>query len=339
MTNHKKITDKNHQSSNCNDANSLLLPSGFYDLLFDEAKKNHDYINQILDGFFFRNYQLIKTPLVEFEENFNNDQNYFFDQKQCFHSIDNISGKKLILRNDITLQIKRLLTTRLQNIELPLKLCYVGDVFCANNEELYGDRQQTQIGCEIIGDKSEESNFDIIETTIEVLKKVGLTKLIINFSLPDFLSVFVNQLSLNEIQKQQLTKIILEKNLSAIKILTPQYYDLIKEIILNNHNFIELISNIKKHFSSLDLNLELEKITKIYQFIIENFPLITPTFTFFIDNSRQYHHSFAFEIFYENFTYPIAIAGRYKIITSNKTFDAVGSTIYINHLRKINFKK
>ena len=49
--------------------------------------------------------------------------------------------------------------------------------------------------------------------------------------------------------------------------------------------------------------------------------------------------SFAFEIFYENFTYPIAIAGRYKIITSNKTFDAVGSTIYINHLRKINFKK
>jgi ATP phosphoribosyltransferase regulatory subunit len=325
------------QSPNVNNSDSLLLPNGFYDLLFDEAKKNHDYINQILDGFFARNFNLIKTPLLEFEENFHNDQNYFFDQKQCFHSIDSISGKKLILRNDITLQIKRLLTTRLQNIELPLKLCYVGDVFCANNEELYGDRQQTQIGCEIIGDKSEESNLDIIETTIEVLKKAGLTKLIINFSLPDFLSVFVNQLSLNEIQKQQLTKIILEKNLSAIKILTPQYYDLIKEIILNNHDFIGLVSNIKKHFSSLDLNLELEKITKIYQFIIENFPIITPTFTFFIDNSRQYHHSFAFEIFYENFTYPIAIAGRYKIITANKTFDAVGSTIYINHLRKINF--
>jgi ATP phosphoribosyltransferase regulatory subunit len=329
------------QSPNVNNSDSLLLPNGFYDLLFDEAKKNHNYINQILEGFFAKNFNLIKTSLLEFEENFSYDQNYFFNPDQCFHSIDSISGKKLILRNDITLQIKRLLTTRLQNIELPLKICYVGDVFCANNEELYGDRQQTQIGCEIIGDKSEESNFDIIETTIEVLKKVGLTKLIINFSLPDFLEIFINQLSLNEIQKQHLTKIILEKNLTEIKIFTPQYFDLIKKIILNNHDFIGLTSIIKKYFSTLEaneaINLELKKISEIYQFIVKNFPEIIPTFSFFTDNSRQYHHSFAFEIFYENFTYPIAIAGRYKIITANKTFDAVGSTIYINHLRKINF--
>jgi hypothetical protein len=55
--------------------------------------------------------------------------------------------------------------------------------------------------------------------------------------------------------------------------------------------------------------------------------------------STQYHHSIAFEIFYENFTYPIAIGGRYNINTPNKIFQAIGSTIYMNHLRKIDVEE
>ena len=131
-----------------------LLPVGFYDLLFDEAEKNHENINTALGGFLKAGYRLVKTPLVEFEDNFSSEQ-----MKNSFRATDVISGKNLIFRNDITLQISRLLATRLKEEKLPLKLCYVGDVLCAKSENLYADRQQTQVGVELIGCDKEKSNF------------------------------------------------------------------------------------------------------------------------------------------------------------------------------------
>ena len=65
---------KNQLTSQDN-INNTLLPAGFYDLLFFEAKKNHQDINKILEGIFAKDFNLIKTPLLEFEENFNNDKN------------------------------------------------------------------------------------------------------------------------------------------------------------------------------------------------------------------------------------------------------------------------
>ena len=147
----KKIFSKsnNNNIQTLNPLQNHLLPSGFYDLLFDEAKDSHQKINIILEGFFQRNFQLIKTPLLEFEDSFFFPKNYSNNSQNYFRTIDNISAKTLVLRNDITLQINRLLATRLKNFELPLKLCYVGDVLHTANDQLYGDRQQTQIGCEI----------------------------------------------------------------------------------------------------------------------------------------------------------------------------------------------
>jgi ATP phosphoribosyltransferase regulatory subunit len=328
---------KNQLTSQDN-INNTLLPAGFYDLLFLEAKKNHQDINKILEGFFAKDFNLIKTPLLEFEENFNNDKNFSATSNLCFRSIDNISAKGLILRSDITLQIKRLLNTRLQDAILPLKLCYVGDVFRTHTDELYGDRQQTQIGCEIIGDDSDDADFIIIETTLQALLNLGLNNLTINFCLADFLIIFVNELPIDSRVKEQLIKIISQKNLSEIKILVPQHYNLIKEIILNNHDFFELVKLLEINFSSLLISKQILKIKKIHNFINDKFPKITACFTMFSDASTQYHHSLAFDIFYDNFIYPIAVGGRYKITTLNKIFQAVGSTIYMNHLRKIDIR-
>jgi len=167
-----------------------LLPVGFYDLLFDEAEKNHENINNALATFLEAGYRLVKTPLVEFEDNFSSEE-----AKNSFRATDVISGKNLIFRNDITLQISRLLATRLSEEKLPLKLCYVGDVLCAKSDNLYADRQQTQVGVEIIGCDEEKSNLEIIETLLAALKKLSMKNLLIEFSLPNFLGIFLDEIS------------------------------------------------------------------------------------------------------------------------------------------------
>ncbi len=299
-----------------------LLPVGFYDLLFDEAEKNHQNINLVLQVFFDAKYRLIKTPLVEFEENFSHSE-----IRNSLRTTDVISGKNLILRNDITPQISRLLATRLKDEKLPLKLCYVGDVLCAKSEEIYSNRQQTQAGLEIIGCDFEQSNFEIVEVVLGALKKLTVKNLLIEFSLPDFLDIFLDEIATEN--KDELREAIMKKNISLIRSLAGSYAGIINEIVLSNNNLQELTSKISAQIKSEKILSQLKKAQKISEFFSsKNFSDIELRFDLFGDHEASYHHEISFDIFCKNFSYPIARGGRYKINNIN----AVGATIYMNTL-------
>ena len=87
------------------------------------------------------------------------------------------------------------------------------------------------------------------------------------------------------------------------------------------------------------MNPEIAKILdngkKLMIFLQENFEKIKFNFDLFGDNKFSYHNNIAFDIFASDFRYPIAKGGCYSIEFDNKKIDAVGSTIYINFLRKI----
>lgn len=314
-------------------APSRLLPIGFYDLLFDEAEKNHRNINKILSVFFAASYRLIKTPLVEFEENF-----ITLEKENSFRATDIISGKSLVFRNDITLQICRLLDSRLKNKQLPLRLCYVGDVLCAKSDGLYADRQQTQLGIELIGCDKEKSNFEIIEILLVALQKLKLKNLLIEFSLPGFLEIFLGEVCQikSEEKKQELLEAVMKKNLSAIKKLAEKDYEIIKEIATLNTDLKTLskrilaaVKNAKTNLKKISDKLSLAQ--EILQFLQKEFPQIEIGFDLFGDHKTSYHSEISFDVFCANFSYPIARGGRYKI----NDLDAVGATIYMNRLRKI----
>lgn len=284
-----------------------LLPVGFYDLLFDEAEKTHDNVNKILSGFFAQGYRLIKAPLIEFEENFSKRET-----QNSFRLTDVISGKNMVLRNDITPQISRLLNTRLKQDNLPLKICYVGDVLYAKSEELYADRQQTQVGFEIIGCDKKHSNLEVIKLLLSALKQIKTEDLLIEFCLPGFLEKFLaeNQITYSP----ELREAIMKKNISLIRSLAKDKAGLIENIALNNE------------ISSSDIPL----VKETSQFLTQNFPEVKVRFDLFGDHDSSYHHEIYFDVFSKNFSYPIARGGRYKI----NDLDSVGATIYMNRLRK-----
>ncbi len=303
---------------------SRLLPIGFYDLLFDEAEANHKKINSALDFFMQRQYRLVKTPLIEFAQNFSDTE-----IADSFFTIDAISGQNLVLRNDITLQISRLLDSRLKNQKLPIKICYVGDVLLKKSSELYADRQSTQLGVEIIGCDKEKSNFEIIETILKILPKIAVKNLLIEFSLPHFAELFLQELKIKN--RDELLEAMQKKDLSLIKKLAKENSDIISEVALSNDNLKALSKKIIAKIKSPKIVAELIRATKIADFVEKNFAQVQICFDLFGDNQTSYHKDIAFNIFCGDFSYPIARGGRYKI----NDIDAVGATIYINHLRKI----
>jgi ATP phosphoribosyltransferase regulatory subunit len=301
-----------------------LLPAGFYDLLFDEAEKNHENVNLALATFLKAGYRLIKTPLVEFENNFSTAET-----KNSFRTTDVISGENIIFRNDITPQISRLLSTRLKQEKLPLKLCYVGDVLCAKNEELHADRQQTQAGIEIIGCDEAKSDFEIISTLLAALKKLGRKNLLIEFSAPDFFEIFCDEMKIKN--KIELRVAVMKKNLSEIKKLAGKNYEIISKIVLYNDNLKNLTAELFTKTKSQKISDELKKAQKISEFLQKKFPEIEVRFDLFGDHESSYHHGISFDVFCGDFSYPVARGGRYKINETN----AVGATIYMNRLRKV----
>ena len=308
--------------------NKRLLPLGFYELTTSEAKKNYEYTKFTLESFMNDNYQLIKTSLIEFEENYDKK-----NLENTFKFIDNISGKNLFFRNDITVQISKYISASFNDLDIPIKLCYYGDVVCLNSDEIYRERQQTQIGCEIIGSKDIKSCFEVIKSTLNALEKINITDLNISISLPDFLEIFLENIDLKN--KDQLKDAIINKRISDIKILAKNYQELITEIVLKNNNFENLDKKIRAQFASSKIAKILDNGKELMIFLQTNFEKIKFNFDLFGDNKFSYHNNIAFDIFAGNFRYPIAKGGCYSIECENKKIDAVGSTIYINFLRKI----
>lgn len=299
-----------------------LLPVGFYDLIFEDAEKNHEKINKALEYFMESGYRLVKPPLIEFLASAQDEQN-----AQSFSFTDKISGDELILRSDITLQIARLISRISKSEKLPLKICYVGDAIIKESGELYADRQSTQLGIEIVGDY-QDSNFEIVAMILQILPQIIDKEISIEFSIPEFAEIFCDALNLKSLD---LIEAIKSKNLSKIEEIAKNDCDLIKDIALNNESLRNLSNDILDVTNDKRIAQKLQEMAMMEEFLSANFKNVQVNFDLFGDNRSSYHKDLYFDVFCEGFSYPIARGGRYDLQGVN----SVGATIYMNYLRKI----
>ena len=110
--------------------NNDLLPEGFKVLLPNNAEKEEFLSRKILDILNKNGYLLVKTPLLEYEDNKSNT--YTFNLKILSHEpfilMEPSTKKILVIRPDITPQIAKLASTKLNHINRPLRLMYSGEV-------------------------------------------------------------------------------------------------------------------------------------------------------------------------------------------------------------------
>ncbi len=337
------------ENSKNNQLNKKLMPIGFYDLIFAEAENNHRQVNDILEYFMGQGYRLIKPSLVEFANQYLQD-NKNSKSENLLYFTDLFSGENMVFRNDITSQIARILNSSLANYNLPLKLCYSGDVIASKSDELYAHRQQTQLGFEIIHYTEHYSEIEVVEKTLFAVNNIllpqlnndnFLPKILIEFSLPKFLEKLLNEF--NVASSQLLIQAIFDKNISNTKNLFSQVknldilkQELLIEIMLNNRNLDNIIGKIIDCNVSNIIVLMIDKVKKINQLLKDKFPNIEVCFDLFGNKKSNDYFGLFFEVFVGNFSYPIARGGSYKISADNakeSLIDAVGATIYINHLR------
>lgn len=84
-------------------------------------------------------------------------------------------GTQIALRPEMTTPVARLVSTRMRDAQLPLRLSYVASAYRYENPQEGRMREMTQAGLELIGPSSLDADAESLFTAIEALDSLGLT--------------------------------------------------------------------------------------------------------------------------------------------------------------------
>jgi ATP phosphoribosyltransferase regulatory subunit len=149
-----------------------LLPESISDILPAEARRIEELRRSLLDLFRTYGYELVMPPLLEYTESLLSGTGRDMDL-QMFKLVDQISGRTMGLRADITPQVARI-DAHLLNRQGVTRLCYAGSVVHTRPQALSATREPLQVGAEIYGHAGMEADLEVQELLLASLKCVGI---------------------------------------------------------------------------------------------------------------------------------------------------------------------
>ena len=149
-----------------------LLPENVEDILPGEARRIEALRRTILDVFAVHGYEIVMPPLIEYVESLLTGTGRDLDL-QTFKLVDQMSGRTLGVRADITPQVARI-DAHLLNRRGVARLCYAGSVLRARPGGAGATREPLQIGAEIYGHAGIESDIEIQRLMMRSLAAAGI---------------------------------------------------------------------------------------------------------------------------------------------------------------------
>ena len=149
-----------------------LLPENIEDILPQEAMKIELLRRRLLDLFFAGGFELVIPPLVEFTDSLLTGTGHDLELR-TFKVVDQLSGRMLGVRADITPQVARI-DAHLLNRKGVTRLCYCGSVLHARPATPAATREPIQIGAEIYGHSGVGSDLEIQALLVKALKAAGV---------------------------------------------------------------------------------------------------------------------------------------------------------------------
>ena len=157
-----------------------LLPEHIADVLPSEARKIEELRRLMLDNFRLYGYELVMPPLLEYVESLMTGAGQDTELR-TFKLVDQISGRMLGLRADMTTQVARI-DAHLLNRASVTRLCYAGSVLHTRPSGLHTTREPLQIGAEIYGHAGLEADAEIQELALASLALAGFTDVRLDLS-------------------------------------------------------------------------------------------------------------------------------------------------------------
>ncbi|MFV0477858.1 MAG: ATP phosphoribosyltransferase regulatory subunit [Parahaliea sp.] len=158
-----------------NSVDRWQLPDGVEEVLPKQAAVAEHLRRHLLDLFRSWGYQLVIPPLVEFTESLLVGLGADLDLL-TFKVTDQLSGRSLGLRADITPQVARIDAHSLAETGVT-RLCYAGSILHTKAKTPARSRSPIQLGAELYGDDSPAADLEIIHLMLATLAQAGLSEI------------------------------------------------------------------------------------------------------------------------------------------------------------------
>jgi ATP phosphoribosyltransferase regulatory subunit len=149
-----------------------LLPEFIEDILPAQAMRIENLRRRILDLFFERGYELVIPPLLEYTDSLLTGTGHDLELR-TFKVVDQLSGRMMGLRADITPQVARI-DAHLLNRGGVTRLCYCGSVLHTRPAGTAATREPIQIGAELYGEPGVEADLEILRLLSQALELAGV---------------------------------------------------------------------------------------------------------------------------------------------------------------------
>jgi ATP phosphoribosyltransferase regulatory subunit len=149
-----------------------VLPEYIEDILPAEAMRIEGLRRKILDLFFAKKYELVIPPLLEYVDSLLTGTGHDLELR-TFKVVDQLSGRMMGVRADITPQVARI-DAHLLNSTGVTRLCYCGSVLHTRPLSPGATREPMQIGAEIYGAAGVEADVEILELLCRALELAGV---------------------------------------------------------------------------------------------------------------------------------------------------------------------
>ena len=303
------------------------LPDGVDELLPPKALEVEMLRRKLIDSYLSSGYEFITPPLLELSETIGGEAHDEI-KSHAFSFKDNLTGKNLSIRPDISEQASRIDAYRIQSNDT-VRLCYAGEVVKSKSSKVLRSRTTIQVGAEIFGDSSKNAELESIGLMLDSLEvaevenitlslgHAGLTASILQPFKKLGIEVFSNiEMALSKKSKSDLNNIISNdhKNKGSLLALcdmygTPEILSKAKD----EFSYIEQSASYLEHLNSIveDIDKKTEVNIHIDLGEIQGF---------------KYHNGIVFSAYSELASYVLAKGGRYDGLRKSSDQDrpAVG---------------
>jgi len=207
-----------------------LLPEFLEDILPAEALRIERLRSEILQLFRVHGYQLVMPPMLEYVESLLTGTGRDMDLA-TFRLVDQLSGRHMGLRADITPQVARI-DAHLLNLQGVTRLCYAGSVLHTLPSGLRQTREPLQVGAELYGHAGIESDVEVQRLMLAALSTAGVAHIHLDLGHVGIYRSLANEGGLTPPLEQSVFEALQGKDIPALAELTSALKPSVRDALL-----------------------------------------------------------------------------------------------------------
>ncbi len=314
-----------------------LLPEFVEDILPDEALHIETMRRKIMDLLLVNGYQHVMPPLLEYVESLLTGSGSDMDL-QMFKVIDQLSGRMMGLRTDMTPQVARI-DAHLLNHDGITRLSYVNSVLHTIPSALTKTREPLQIGAELYGHAGIESDLEVQRLMLRCLSISGVTNLHLDLGHVAVFRGLIKVAGISHEMENDLFSILQVKDIPALKELctrldkkTREALMLLPELYGNKSVLLEAQEKLPNYPV---IQQALHDLNRVEQELVS----VVDTIAFDLADLRGYHYhtGILFAAYTDKSSNSIALGGRYDEIgrAFGRSRPATGFSIDLRELTRL----